>query len=305
MVLLVEQNAILTRSRMHLNGASACLPALVRAATQAMTMSLKGSESLQCSQDAFKSIYMFEDHSTINFHLGHFVAFDILACISTRSTLFLNLDHKDILRRDALGIDLRTIIGCENWVMQILFDIAKLDTWKRNAQKAKKLSIVELANHGSQIDLQLQSKFAELRAPSSSNSSIEPLASSQVHLEITEIFALSAMTYLHVVLSGAYPELPEIIESVEKTIQALREMSDKKAFPRLSWCFCITGCLALEPQHRYFREIFEAAELDEWSAGTCIQALETMEECWQIRKSSSSCDWVSAMDKRGQYSLLF
>ena len=123
--------------------------------------------------------------------------------------------------------------------------------------------------------------------------------------EITKIFALSAMTYLHVVVSGAHPELPEIMASISKTVAAFQRLTDKKMLRNLVWPFCISGCLAREEQHGIFRDLISAAEITQSTIGTCLEAFKIMEECWEARKTCScNYDWVSVMNKRGQYVLL-
>ena len=72
--------------------------------------------------------------------------------------------------------------------------------------------------------------------------------------EITELFALSAITYLHVVLSGAYPELD--------TIYDFKDLADTKSL-HLVWPFCISGCLALDGQHAICPGLVYAAGITE------------------------------------------
>jgi hypothetical protein len=192
--------------------------------------------------------------------------------------------------------------------MILIFEISLLDTWKKEEENAHKLSIAELAKRGSQIEERLRGELANIentltKGASSRNTSEVLLTVPST--EITKIYALSAMTYLHVVISGAHPELPEIIESVSKTIAGFQSLIDAKLLCNLVWPFCITGCLAREEQHAFFRDLSSAAEITGPTVGTSLEAFQIMEECWKARKTYSfSCDWVSIMNTRGHRVLL-
>ncbi|KAH6674829.1 C6 transcription factor [Halenospora varia] len=243
---------------------------------------------------------LFQDDTGTRVLLGSFISFDIMACASTRSQPSLGLDHQRIL--ETLGIDLGSLFGCANQVMVLIFETALLDNWKREAEQNRQLSMIELVKRGSKIEERLQQEIGNLERTHSleelnlEESSGNNLLASQD--EITNIFALSTLTYLHVVISGAQPELPEIAESVSKTITAFKYLSEPRLLRNLVWPFCISGCLALEEQQSFFRELFSKANAVSSNIGTCGQAFEIMEECWKMRQTcfDNHC-WVSIMEK--------
>ena len=106
-----------------------------------------------------KKILYPEDDSALNLLLGSFIFFDIISCVSTRSSPFLELDHKFLLEN--AGIHLENLMGCRNWAMIFIFEISLLDKWKKEAEKAQMLSIVELAKRGHQIEERLREKLAD------------------------------------------------------------------------------------------------------------------------------------------------
>jgi hypothetical protein len=288
---------------MHLSAAATLVPALVRAQIASVTPDLI---SLGHENRKHEDIILYtEDDSAIRFLLGSFISIDIISSASTRSGLFLDLDHQLILER--AGIHLENLIGCRNWAMIFILEISLLDKWKKEAEKAHRLSITELTKRGSQIEERLRKMLTDIENKPlirSFSRNTERLSMS-TYTEITKIFALSAMTYLHVVISGAYPELPEIMESVSKTIDAFQSLTDAKILRSLVWPFCISGCLAIDRQHTIFRDLLSAADITQSTVGTCLEALKIMEECWEIRKTRPyNCDWVSVMHKRGHYVLL-
>jgi len=288
----------------HLGAAAILVPALVRSQMASATQDSIGSGQ-GFGQQNEKSLQS-EGDTVASFLLGSFAWFDIIACASTRSSSFLRLDHKVTL--ELAGIHLESLAGCENWVMIFILEISFLDKWKKDAEKGSKLSVIELAKRGGQIEERLRDRLADmenksLTASSSRNTSGMPSASTPG--EVTKIFALAAMTYLHVVVSGAHPELPEIVESVSKTIIAFQSLADAKLLRNLVWPFCISGCLALEREHTFFRGFISTAGINQSTIGTCFEAFKIMEECWETRKGCSyNCDWVFVMNKRGHHVLL-
>jgi hypothetical protein len=289
---------------MHLGAAASLVPALVHARVASITTDSTSLGHESKRQD--ERILHPKDDSAIGFLLGSFMSIDIIACASTRSSPFLELDFQFMV--EGAGIDLEPLTGCRNWTMMIIFEISLLDKWKKEAEEAHKLSVVELTKRGSRIEERLREKLADTEIESdvrSSSGNTSGILSVSDYTEITKIFALSAMTYLHVVLSGAYPKLPEIMESVSKTIDAFQSLTDPTLLRNLVWPFCITGCLALEGQQAIFRHLVSAAEVTQSTVGTCFEAFKIMEECWEIRKTCSyNVDWVSVMNKRGHHVLL-
>lgn len=142
---------------------------------------------------------------------------------------------------------------------------------------------------------------------STESSSQNPLGKMPVsaYSEINQAFALAAITYLHVVVSGAHPELPEIAETVSSTIAVLKGLEDPSLLRSTVWPFCITGCLAQEEQQSCFRDLLAAAGITKSSTGTCYEAFTIMEEWWVMRKTHAyNRDWASIMNQRGQHVLL-
>lgn len=248
-----------------------------------------------------------EHDSATDVLLGSFISFDILSCASTRGTPLLELDHAQALAN--LGISLESLMGCRSSVMALISEISSLDRWKKESHAARKLSIVDLAKRGGLIEDRLQQELASIKSvnsatgpPASSHSGIH---SATAHPQVSQLFALSAIIYLHVVISGAHPELPEIAQTISRTIDVFNRLNEPRLLRSVVWPLCVSGSLALEEHHSFFRDLCSAAEINKYSTGTCFEALTIMEECWEARKTGSySCDWASIMNKRDRYVLL-
>ncbi|PWY87259.1 C6 transcription factor [Aspergillus sclerotioniger CBS 115572] len=248
-----------------------------------------------------------EDRSAADFLLGSFISLDIIAAASTRRAPFLEIDHVQAL--DRLEIPLETLVGCRNSIMALICEVSALDRWKKESEVARKLSIIDLAKRGGQLEERLRQELASLEQMPVAEPSVwgpSPIPGAcPTHPGISKAFGLAAIAYLHVVISGAHPELPEIAKIVSEIIVVFQTLRDQRLLQNVVWPFCISGCLALEEHQRCFRDLFAASEGTEPTGGTLGEAYQVMEECWQARKSrSSDCDWVSIMNERGEYVLL-
>ncbi|OBT39050.1 hypothetical protein VE00_10879 [Pseudogymnoascus sp. WSF 3629] len=280
--------------QIHLGGANVLLPSLVQAQMGSAT-----ARKDQTKEHQDRAIP--HPDTSISFLLGFFIYMHIVTCASTRSSQFLISDHKVLLETGE--IKLADLIGCSNWAIVFIFEISSLDKWQKEEEDAQRLSFIELTKRGRQIEERLLSRLARIENDLSKRAPVDAhLRPEFIKTDITRIFALSAITYAHVVISGAYPDIPEIKRSVSKTIDALRSLPDPKLLQHVVWPYCISGCLATDEQQQAFRELVTLPRI---THGTCLEALSLMEECWRLRKTeSSSHDWASIMERRGQYILL-
>lgn len=238
--------------------------------------------------------------------VGSLIFLDIIASASKRSVPFINIDHRRMLHD--FGINLESLFGCSNQIALLILDIICLDSWKRESEKSRRLSLVELVKRGATIEEHLRSHIDNVEVGISRTSDATKTVRIDTftpQTEATRIFALAAQTYLHVVISGAHWELREIRDSVTKTIDAFKSISDPKSLRNLVWPFCITGCLATTAQQPFFRELISAAGITSSTLGTCWQAFKAMEECWEFRESTSyNCDWAFVFNKQNCHVLL-
>lgn len=257
-----------------------------------------------------------EIECAFKFVLGSFIAFDIISSASTRSNLVLNTSHLQVL--ETFEISLESHTGCRNSVIALILEISLLDKWKKEAQSANKLSFVDLVKRGGGLQGRLWQELAAIEkkahswagggvgsSVATSSAIATPDTPRPTHPEISKVFIRSAITYLHVVISGPYPEVPEIAESVSETVLAFKSLKDPRLLRSLVWPFCISGCLALEKHYDFFRGLVSRAGITQHATGVCFEALQIMEECWKARVTSSeSCDWATAMQRRRFYVFL-
>lgn len=192
--------------------------------------------------------------------------------------------------------------------MAMVFEISQLDQWKKAAQSAHKLSMVELVKRSDHIEQRLWRELADVQktpSPTESCSSTGNRPTPVPPAVVDQLFTLSAITYLHVVVSGAHPELPEIARSVALTVRLFKELKEPGLIKGVAWPFCVTGCLANEEQQSTLRNLMSAAGISRGTIVASYEAFVIMEECWERRKTyNSPCDWATMMNERGRPILL-
>lgn len=83
---------------------------------------------------------------------------DLFACISTGKPP--HLPYQEWLSTP--GLYMEDLIGCRNWVMLSIGDLAMLDEWKQSKEKEGALSVRELAMKSLEIETRLEHGLADL-----------------------------------------------------------------------------------------------------------------------------------------------
>jgi C6 transcription factor Pro1 len=259
----------------------------------------------------------FVDHAAMEFFSGVIIWFDILGSAS----MGLRPQYADICAA-ALGdqdskVQLQDLMGCENWAMTTIREIAVLEDWKRQMEKDSVFSVRELVRRAGSIEQRLEAGVAAVIERLSQYSSHRGLgkknlsdtsSTSLVVSSITQTFACASRVYLNVLISGPNPNLPEMRESVSRTLAGLNALPDPQLIRNVVWSFCIAGCMAARDQEQSFKDLASAARIDQYTFGTAWKALEVMETCWMMRRlpgtEQNDCDWFSAMKTLGSHVIL-
>lgn len=127
-------------------------------------------------------------------------------------------------------IDLEAIIGCQNWALVQIAEIAVLDAWKQRCKSSGTLNVMELVHRATPIKTSLETHLARVNsgvaAPSNErNSILDVFATSDITAGqkplITRAWAHAALIYLSVVVSGWQPASPEILNHARCIIEVL------------------------------------------------------------------------------------
>jgi len=196
-------------------------------------------------------------------------------------------------------------------------EIAVLTDWKRQMIEKELFSVKELVVRGDRIEQTLHARlqrlateeFDPINAQSwhTSKETSSDLRNDYVVKKVTQAFAQAAKVYLNVLISGPNPEIPEVAQSVERTLAALRELPEPRLLRHVVWPFCIAGCMATIGKRQSFIDLASVTGIHRDIFGTSWKALEVMETCWKMRDEGASrngCDWLDAMTNMGQRILL-
>lgn len=301
--------------RMHLSAASNLLSGMhilgtdFMAVTDSLHAAQIGLDADRVNQTALRFI-------TIMMHW-----LDIIYTCSTRS----DSSCPDLLRgmlHDG-KVELAELIACQSAVAASIARISELDSWRRQAGKAGRVSIVELVRRGTDIERTLQENLRAADAQTGINLSTShtltqtltsgpvcaPTAEDAVIYHISGIFASAASVYLHVIISGAQADVPEIRDGVQETMKRLRCLPDPYLLRYLAWPFCVIGCLAPVVDRPLFLQLADAATSDQRRCGTVPsvdKGLSVMRECWRLRDEGifPEAGWTDAMETLGIQSIL-
>jgi hypothetical protein len=84
---------------------------------------------------------------------------DILACATTGRVP--RMPYRQWL--EGTGLEMATLMGCYNWVMVAIGDLAHLQAWKKEMRQQERLSVPELVRKGQRIEKRLQDGITELK----------------------------------------------------------------------------------------------------------------------------------------------
>ena len=218
--------------------------------------------------------------------------FDVLASVTTqRSPHFLEairamFDPNRSGICDAASLtppqySMMSPMGCENHVVWALAETSELSVWKREHSRAGSLSVPELVHKASFIETYLTPPAMMTDLPYDERACSRQLAS--------EIFRASARLYLRSVVSGDYPDVPEIKDSVTDTLEAIRRIPintygttiARSVVRSTVFSFFICGALAEESQRDIIKQQLEREMCER--VGNCSSIQSLLNRLWDGR----------------------
>ncbi|KAG6187816.1 hypothetical protein E4U27_007683 [Claviceps purpurea] len=192
-------------------------------------------------------------------------------------------------------LSMDTFFGLPNWVLQLLGNIAALDSWKKVQIQRGCLSNGELLVRAKVISDDIQASLDLLETQK--NIPRPTVAAESLPLLVTDpdmvcrpedeflfqaMWLLAALSYLHVVTSGWRPTSPGIRLSVSKATHLLSWLRNGPKLRTLAWPVCVCGCLCPqedEPVYRSAVQRLGAVHL----FGMPSEAEEVIERVWSLR----------------------
>ncbi|KAI0505885.1 fungal-specific transcription factor domain-containing protein [Xylaria bambusicola] len=201
--------------------------------------------------------------------------------------------HHSLLVENIQGtgpvIDLESVVGCQNWVLVQIGEIAVLDAWKQRCKRGGTLDVMESVRRATCIKSSLETGLTRLQTSTVANSEnsnaifdifAENSTASQKPL-VTLAWAYSALIYLSVVVSGWQPASVEIRHLVRLIVEeSVCQVSPPALLRTMVWPICVAGCLAEPELAIQLREIIESLQPPS-VFGTLRKALKVMEAVWR------------------------
>lgn len=188
-----------------------------------------------------------------------------------------------------------SIMGCDNHIVYALAKIAELAAWKEHNRSTSQLSVPELVRRGQDIEKILKRSSLPMTSHDPAHTSAYDERNRQRQLT-SEVFRASAHVYLHSVISGDYPQCPEIIEAVNQTIECLKAaesgQTGRAVVRSVVFSICIAGCLTDNRDHKWY--LTKRLE-EQRGIGNCTQVQHLINKVWHRRGGREQVDWRQVM----------
>lgn len=237
---------------------------------------------------------------SLEFSITNFVWIDVIAraTFGLRSYEICVFDYLESLEDGTIRTE--AIMGCQGWVMALIFRIAKLEEWiTSNTDRLHEhdtLSYVSRCRGKLLALLEMQAQQLEV-VPEQEHNELMDDWQEDIR-QVTIIWVHAAQIFLKVCVSSVEPAL---IEDVHNKIGAcLNKMESLPArlFMRVHWPYTIAGCTSTsETQHQKFRRLFARTMQQSQPPGVTWKGLLVMEECWRLRdvRGWPGIGWREAM----------
>ena len=260
------------------------------------------------------------DQAAFRFYSALLIVDDIIASTCADEPPRLLEYHARLLTNGGIPderppLNLEDFIGCENWVMLQIGEIAALDAWKKSTKKAGQLDMMELVARASAIKQALLGNLARLDAAANTpktnwfgfftvyNDQLPPTPGGCAAF-VTRVWAHAALLYLSVMVSRWQPRSPGNRENVVRTLVLLEQMPAPELLRTMVWPFCMVGCLAEPGEECRFRAVADAL-VPHRLFGATRKALEIMENVWKCRDELTiDTDFAACVCSLGYMSLL-
>ncbi|KAG4419488.1 hypothetical protein IFR04_007362 [Cadophora malorum] len=253
------------------------------------------------------------EQAALSFAASVLIVDDVIASTALQEEPRLYAYHQGLLTK--VGdqeplVNLEAVVGCQNWVVLQIGEIAVLDAWKQRCNRLASLDMIELVRRGTVIKDALEGQLTLLeKTPATQKRQQVGLlnvftegydnlstASTSQSVIATQIWAHAAFIYLSIVVSGWQPKDIELCYHVRRIIDLLSYLSPPALVRSMIWPFCVAGCLADQSQERHFRDFIEGLHPPALFSSNRY-ALRIMEEVWRSRTEDTDADDSSSRDR--------
>lgn len=228
----------------------------------------------------------------LDFFMTSFIWSDIMRCanVGLKPSMQDSFFYLNYLEEGRIHLD--RLMGCRNWAMISIRETSGLEAWRNEMLSGLKdpvlsghssgidnLIVPLLAQKSNEIEKRLQKGFSSIPC------AMDGLTKHDRETElVTNIFGLSAVLYLAIVVSGSYGRLPAVPEDVLMALSAMKALP-RHLLMRVAWPYCVAGCLAEGSLREDFRQLLSETTAEGHPMGQLWNAMDLIEEFWKIRES--------------------
>ncbi|KAI6123527.1 fungal-specific transcription factor domain-containing protein [Pisolithus croceorrhizus] len=215
---------------------------------------------------------------------------------------------------EELDTRVESLTACPDEIMLGIAEISSLECWKVQEMRKGTLSMRELIRRGDILERHLRIECEPACAPEADQTRLHgdptatglPRTASPADVArqlVAKIFRETALAYLHTVLNGSYPGVPEIMHSVDVIVQLLRQLPVSIMDRGLMFPIYLAGCLTDDAVQRdVLRTRLLGIQDGFRNVHQTVQVLETV---WHRRDSrGGAVEWRDLLQVQGRHRLL-
>ncbi|EGX93793.1 C6 transcription factor, putative [Cordyceps militaris CM01] len=219
------------------------------------------------------------ERRTVEFFTYSLIRVHVLHCSSCHAMPAAASLYRRLLSSGLSGDSFFHVAGFQAWALVALLDAVGAALWKQEQEAQNRLSMRELVG---KADDMLSNIERQIQGASDAQ---------------TLIFAYGVCIYIHTLTSGCRPAVPEIHDTLERSVPLWEASSFGHGELRsMSWAFCVSASLATGHHRAAFSNVLAEAAMVDPSSTTvaCLRALS--EECWKILDGGGAdCNWRLVM----------
>ncbi|KAK1774681.1 fungal-specific transcription factor domain-containing protein [Copromyces sp. CBS 386.78] len=231
------------------------------------------------------------ERTALSFFRAILIWNDILSSSSLKKVPTAAPSYRDLLASSpSFCTSFQSTTGCEPWILVAIMDATALEVWKRDQENQGNLSIRELVNRASRLERTVEDGIQRLEG-SGSDKRLQSL-----------VFAYALLTHLHAIVSGPLASVPEISESIERSIAVWKLLPESISPRSLAWPYCVCASLATGKQREVFEQFLVPERLSsvDSTLGSLRELKAIVEECWrQVDGVSRGSDFMSGESSDG------
>ncbi|KAG8993999.1 hypothetical protein FRB90_000552 [Tulasnella sp. 427] len=225
--------------------------------------------------------------------------FDVIGSVTMRRQPYFLDTYRELFGRQG-GNAMERIMGCNEKVLLAIAETAALAAWKRKEETLGTLNNLVLSRQANKIEELLKFVGPQYNGARYDESQQERQAHT-VRL-VSNVFRAAGRLYLYTVASGCNPNIIDIKEAVQATVDAFKALQASDFDRSLVFPITLAGCMTDDKDHRSYleRRLLQLGFKGQ-AVGNSSSCLKLMHEVWKRRDTkftgSRVVDWIDTMNE--------